>query len=159
MANGHGGRRPNQTGRPRGLPGASKKTQMAIRRWANTLNPELHPILPAIEVMRDNLGYWHSNAREDAMKMRAYFEERGASPEQLLKLVAHYHNARGRSQEVARDLIQYEESKKTVLTIKTLNLMEVDDEELVSALLSMGVDVDALYREVVEGTAVPETVE
>jgi hypothetical protein len=145
MANGHGGKRPG-SGRPkgtRGVYGMQRRTQMAIRRWAIKQDPNGEITYPAIDVMRDNLMYWHRRARDEAVQVMALLEERDATPDQLLKFVALYHRSRDKSQEVARDLIKYEESLPTPL--RTLDLREVPDDVLNDALISMGSDLDELY--------------
>ena len=156
MANGHGGRRANQTGRPKGYPGASKKTQLAIRRWASRLNPALDPYLAAEDVLRDDLIYWHRKAQDEARTLFALFEEKQATPEEMLALVHRYQGARNQARTTAAILLPYEKPRLSQVTIKTLDLTKADDDELAQALISMGVDLDALHAEIVDAEEVVE---
>lgn len=125
---------------------------MAIRRWAKQLNPEVDDPLPAIEVMRDNMRYWHQRARDEALTLRLWLEAHGATPDQMLKFIAMYHRSRERSQDVARDLIPYETPRLTQVTLATLNLNDVGDADLNAALVSLGLDLEELERLAVADT-------
>lgn len=144
-----GGARPGAGAKLGVRRGPQKRTELALRRWANQhLNPD-DPNLPAIDVMRDNLKYHHLRAREEALRLREYFIEHGATPQEMLDLVRLYRGSRDKAQEVARDLIKYEMPTLSQVTIKTLDLSAADDVDLNSALISMGSDIEALYSEIV----------
>lgn len=142
-----GGPRPG-AGRRTGLPGASKKTKLAIRRWARSLMPEEDLPEPAISVMRQNMHYWHVQARTEAMQLTEFLAAKEATPEQVLKIVSRYHNARDKSQDCARDLISYESPRLSQVTLKVTDIATAPDPDLNGALLSMGLDLDKLLEEV-----------
>ncbi len=155
-----GGPRPG-SGRPKGFAGASKRTQLAIQRWARNLNPDADVPLPAIDVVRDNMMFWHTRARAMAQDIVGYLESHEASPDQMLKAASMFASARAKSQECARDLLPYEMPKLSQVTIALTDLASASDYELNSALLGMGVDLDALVAQVTEAdfVEVPEMAE
>jgi hypothetical protein len=135
------------SGRKRGFAGASKRTQLAIQRWARNLNPDADVPLPAIDVVRENMMFWHTRAFEMAQRVSAYLEERQASNEEMIKAATLFVAARARSQECARDLLPYEMPKLSQVTIKVTDVASAPDSELNAALLGMGVDLEALMEQ------------
>ncbi len=145
----HGGAR-RGAGRKGGFNGASKNTQLAIRRWAKVLAPERDFADPALDVMRDSMMYHWRRSKDEFVQIKDYLEQHNATPEEMLKCVALYRNSINLAFAEAAQIAPFEAPKLSQVTIKTLDLSQAAEDEIEAALISMGREVDreAILNEV-----------